>query len=139
MLQCNVMPSVYNAVDSLLFPSWYEGFGWPPLEAMACGIPVVASSAGSLPEVVGDAGYIGAPDDVAALSERIREVLEDTHSRSSLIEKGFCRANQFTWDRHDERLCDIYAAVASSHYDRHRAGRWQSENLTVEKSSGEKA
>jgi hypothetical protein len=95
------MPSVYNAVDSLLFPSWYEGFGSPPLEAMACGIIIV--NAGSLPEVVGDAGYICAPDDVETLSERIREVLEDSASRSSLIEKGLWRANQFTWDRHDER------------------------------------
>ena len=120
MLPPHVMPSVYNAVDALLFPSWYEGFGWPPLEAMACGIPVVVSNAGSIPELVGDAGYICAPDDVVALSERIREVLEDTQARSCLIEKGLCRASQFTWDRHAERLCDIYATVASSHDGRHR-------------------
>ena len=133
MLPRHVMPSVYNAVDALLFPSWYEGFGWPPLEAMACGIPVVVSNTGSLPEVVGDAGYICAPDDVVALSERIREVLEDALSRSSLIEKGLCRANQFTWDQHNERLCDIYAAVASSHDARRHADRRHGEELTMGK------
>jgi glycosyltransferase involved in cell wall biosynthesis len=123
MLPPHVMPSVYNAVDALLFPSWYEGFGWPPLEAMACGIPVVVSNAGSIPELVADAGHICAPDDVVALSERIREVLEDIPARSSLIEKGLCRASQFTWERHAERLCNIYAEVASSHHGRHRTDR----------------
>src|SRR5262249_508853 len=105
-------PSVYNAIDALLFPSWYEGFGWPPLEAMACGVPVVASNAGSIPEIVGNGGYLCAPDDVDSLTAHLREVLEDGAGRGYAVEKGGQRAGQFTWERNLERVCDVYNALA---------------------------
>jgi glycosyltransferase involved in cell wall biosynthesis len=105
------MPAVYNAVDLLLFPSWYEGFGWPPLEAMACGVPVVASSAGSIPEVVGDAAYLCSPDDDSALAERVCQVLEDAPARPRIIEKGLHRAKEFSWDRNVDRICNLYAEI----------------------------
>jgi glycosyltransferase involved in cell wall biosynthesis len=109
----DLTPSVYNAVDCLLFPSWYEGFGWPPLEAMACGVPVVASNVGSLPEVIGDAGHLCAPDDVVALAERLRDVLENAESRSDLIAKGLQRAKQFTWESHIEHICKLYNELSA--------------------------
>jgi glycosyltransferase involved in cell wall biosynthesis len=105
------MPGVYNAVDLLLFPSWYEGFGWPPLEAMACGVPVVASDAGSIPEVVGDAGYLCSPDDDSALAERVCQLLEDAPARLRLIEKGHLRVKEFSWNRHADRICSLYAEI----------------------------
>ena len=67
--QHTAMADIYNSADCLLFPSWYEGFGWPPLEAMACGIPVITSNAASLPEIVGDAGLMCVPDDVDGLTK----------------------------------------------------------------------
>ena len=113
LVPSDVMPFVYNAVDSLLFPSWYEGFGWPPLEAMACGIPVVASNVGSIPEIVGNAGYLCAPDDVGTLAEGLRQVLENTSSRCHLIGEGHKRSKEFTWERHLGGLYKLYYGLTA--------------------------
>lgn len=109
-----LMPALYNAVDCLLFPSWYEGFGWPPLEAMACGTPVVVSNAASLPEVVGDAGLICAPDDVSGLCAAVSRVLEDEQFAKTLVDRGFDNIRRFSWQRYGERLVDIYGQVAAT-------------------------
>ena len=102
------MPELYNAVDCLLFPSWYEGFGLPPLEAMACGIPVVTSNGASLQEAVGEAAFTAAPDDVGSLAEGIRILLEDSEKRLEQIEKGLRQAAKFSWAQAAHVTAQIY-------------------------------
>jgi glycosyltransferase involved in cell wall biosynthesis len=105
------LPALYNAVDLLLFPSLYEGFGWPPLEAMASGTPVVCSRAGSLDEVVGDAALTADPDDVEALSWHAAAVLTDPRLRQTLVERGLARAAHFNWDQAAAEMLDVYRDV----------------------------
>jgi glycosyltransferase involved in cell wall biosynthesis len=106
------LPNLYNAVDCLLFPSLYEGFGWPPLEAMACGTPVVASNAASLPEVIGEARLLCAPGDDECLARAMHAVLTDEGLRQSLVEKGLARARQFTWEETARKTLEVYERVA---------------------------
>jgi glycosyltransferase involved in cell wall biosynthesis len=108
------MPDLYNSVDCLLFPSFYEGFGWPPLEAMACGTPVVASNAASLPEVVGDAGLMCGPEDCDGLARALQGVLTNEDLRRSLIGRGLKRAKQFSWERAARETLEVYEQVATS-------------------------
>lgn len=105
------LPAIYNLADVLLFPSLYEGFGWPVLEAMACGTPVVASNAGSLPELVGDAGLTLAPTDYGGLAEAVRALLTKRELRESLVEKGLKRVRLFRWDKAAEQVADVYEKV----------------------------
>lgn len=88
---------LYNLAEIFLFPSFYEGFGWPPLEAMACGTPVVASEAGSLKEVLNGAAYSIDPADYQQLAQAVITILEDKSVRRSLIDKGFVNARRFNW------------------------------------------
>ncbi len=113
MLPDTELPALYNAVDVLLFPSLYEGFGWPPLEAMASGTPVVCSRAGSLDEVVGDAALTADADETDALAWHAGAVLTDARLRSALIERGLNHAAPFTWDRTATQLLDVYRNVLS--------------------------
>ena len=105
------LAELYNIVDCLLFPSFYEGFGWPPLEAMACGTPVVTSNAASLPEVVGDAGLMVDPQDHEGLARAMWEILTDDELRKSLIDCGLERAQQFTWARTAQKTFEVYEQV----------------------------
>ncbi|HXU00771.1 MAG TPA: glycosyltransferase family 1 protein, partial [Polyangia bacterium] len=105
------MPALYNAVDLLLFPSLYEGFGWPPLEAMASGTPVVSSRAGSLDEVVGDAALTAAPEDVDALAWHAGSILGDGELRASLIARGLAHAARFSWDRTATEMIAAYRTL----------------------------
>lgn len=93
------LPLWYNAASAFVYPSLYEGFGLPPLEAMACGTPVVASNASSLPEVVGDAGLLVEPTDAEELAQAMQRVLSDDDLRDSLRRKGLERAKKFSWPR----------------------------------------
>jgi alpha-1,3-rhamnosyl/mannosyltransferase len=93
------LPALYNLATCLAHPAWYEGFGLTPLEAMACGTPVVASSASSLPEVVGDAALLVDPGDVEGWTEALRRLLEDAGLRDELKGRGLERASGFTWSR----------------------------------------
>jgi len=102
---------IYNLSDVLLFPSFYEGFGWPPLEAMACGLPVVASNRGAIPEVVGEAGLLAGPDDIAGLARAVTEVLESADLRKTLRGKGLRRASEFTWQRAVDGYVRVYEEV----------------------------
>jgi glycosyltransferase involved in cell wall biosynthesis len=93
------LPALYSTARVFAFPSLYEGFGLPPLEAMACGTPVVASNVSSVPEVVGEAGLLVDPLDVDALAGALARALDDEGLRASLIEQGRERAGEFTWDQ----------------------------------------
>ena len=93
---------------ALVFPSFYEGFGFPVIEAMLCGTPVIASNSSSLPELVGDAGLLVDPQDTAAISAAMRRYSDDSSLRDSMIQKGKQQAASFTWQRAANRLHAIF-------------------------------
>lgn len=98
----------YNQVDLFAFPSLYEGFGFPPLEAMACGCPVVCSNKGSLPEVAGDAALIVNAEDVRDIADKITIVLTDDNLRKNIINKGFLHVKKFTWENAANKTIKVY-------------------------------
>ena len=102
------MVALYNLADVFVFPSLYEGFGLPPLEAMACGTPVVVSNISSLPEVVGDAGLVVDPLSEEDIAEAILRIVDDAGLAHYLSEKGVMRAKQFSWQRTAEALWEIF-------------------------------
>jgi glycosyltransferase involved in cell wall biosynthesis len=102
------LPALYSEASLFLFPSVYEGFGLPLLEAMACGVSVVSSNASSLPEVVGDAGMILPPNDTARWTETMIKLLGDSKPRTALIAKGFLQARKFSWNEAAQKLQQIY-------------------------------
>ncbi len=103
---------LYNSAQALVAPSIYEGFGLPPLEAMACGTPVVVSNVSSLPEVVADAGLLIDPYDVDEITVAMWRVLTDEDLRATLIEKGLKRAGHFSWDKAAEQTLELYHSLA---------------------------
>ncbi|MCZ7567883.1 MAG: glycosyltransferase family 4 protein [Ardenticatenaceae bacterium] len=105
------LPRFYQAADCFVYPSLYEGFGLPPLEALACGTPVICSDAASLPEVVGTAGLLVAPADTAALTAAIRRVLADPPLRADLAARGPRQAARFSWQRTAEETRAVYRRV----------------------------
>ena len=102
------LPALYSGARALLFPSLYEGFGLPALEAMACGTPVIASNTTGLAEAVGDAGLTVDPRSAEELAEALRRVLGDEALRDRLIAAGLARAAEFTWSRMAARTADVY-------------------------------
>ncbi len=106
------LPGVYAGADVLVFPSRYEGFGYPPLEAMACGTPVVVSNVSSLPEVVGDAALLVAPEDAGAIAGAILRVLTSTELAAKLRQAGRMRVRQFSRERMARGYLDVYEKVA---------------------------
>lgn len=98
-VQAKDLPKFYSYADIFVHPSLSEGFGLTPLEAMACGTPVISSNAGALPEVVGDAGLLFDPRDVSSLSEFIIRGIEDKNLKTELVEKGLRQAGKFSWEK----------------------------------------
>jgi len=98
-LEPSDLPAVYNLARVLAHPAWYEGFGLPPLEAMACGTPVVVSDSSSLPEVVGDAGLVVAAGDADAWRQALEKVLGDPGLAADMRRRGILRAAEFSWAR----------------------------------------
>jgi glycosyltransferase involved in cell wall biosynthesis len=105
------LAELYRTASALVFPSLYEGFGQPPLEAMASGTPVASSRAGSLPEVCGDAALYFEPTSVDEMTEAILAVLERP---DHLVERGLRRAGEFTWDATAHRHDEVYRALAAA-------------------------
>ena len=105
------LPSLYSAAAVFAFPSRYEGFGLPVLEAMACSAPVVCSNASSLPEVIGDAAISIRPDDTDGLARALESVLGDDRLRNDLREKGLQQAQRFTWEKTAQATLAVYRAL----------------------------
>ncbi len=103
--------ALYRGASVFAFPSLYEGFGLPPLEAMAMGTPVVAARAASVPEVVGDAAILVPPQDARAMLAALAKVLDSQGLRSELSAKGLARARQFTWALTAKQTVEVYAEV----------------------------
>jgi len=107
------MAKVFNLASLFVFPSLSEGFGLPPLEAMASGTPVVTSNRSSLPEVVGDAAVLVDPYSAASIADGIQSVLGAASLRRTLSERGLARARQFSWEKSVRRIREVYLEVAS--------------------------
>jgi glycosyltransferase involved in cell wall biosynthesis len=102
----------YSAADLFAFPSWYEGFGLPSIEAMHCGAPILTSNTSSFPQVVGDAGVMIPPDDVNLWAETIQQLLRDEGRRKELRQRGFVRARDFSWIKTALATYDVYREAA---------------------------
>ena len=109
----SVLRVFYTRARAFLFPSLYEGFGLPPLEAMAHGTPVVTSDASSLPEVCGDAAMLVNPEKVFDIARGIQQVLTDEDLRRELVARGRARVQQFSWQRAAQRIREVYQSVGS--------------------------
>ena len=109
------MSAIYSLAEMLVFPSLYEGFGLPPLEAMACGTPVVTSNTTSIPEIVGDAAVLVDPLSATEIAGALEMVLSSEDLRATLIEKGKAKAASYTWRACAEETRKIYQRVLSTH------------------------
>jgi len=109
-----VLAYYYSSAALLAYPSLYEGFGFPPLEAMACGCPVVTSNTSSLPEVVGEAGIMVNPYDTDSLAQAMRQVLTDDKLRDEIVRKGLEQAKKFSWERAAMETMEVYEKVGGT-------------------------
>lgn len=91
------LPALYQVANAFVFPSFYEGFGFPPLEAMAAGCPVISSNSSCMPEIYGDAAYFFAPDNIEQIGNAIHSILTDSSLRNALIQKGIRQALKYNW------------------------------------------
>lgn len=109
-----MLANYYSHAECLVLPSLYEGFGWPPVEAMACGCPVIVSNVTSLPEISGDAALKVDPHDSGTLASAIRTVLTDERSKQELVYRGLKRARSFSWERAAREVMRVYRSVERS-------------------------
>jgi glycosyltransferase involved in cell wall biosynthesis len=113
-LPTDELRSLYSYADLFVYPSLYEGFGLPPLEAMVCGAPVITSNSSSFPEVVGDAALQIDPQDPDALADAVKAVLEDESLAAALRARGFDRAKRFSWERAARETLEVYREVGNA-------------------------
>lgn len=109
-----ILPALYSAADALLFPSLYEGFGLPVLEAMSCGTPVLTSDNSSLAEVSGDAALLIDPNDVNAIAQGVISLCQNVELRRELSKRGLARAKLFSWERCAKETMEVYKKVVSN-------------------------
>lgn len=108
------LPALYSGALCFVYPSYFEGFGLPPLEAMQCGVPVIVGDRTSLPEVVGDAAVQVDPFDTEAIGNALKSVIDDSNFRARLRVKGLERAGQFSWQETARRTLEVYRAAAGT-------------------------
>lgn len=108
------LPLLYGSATVLLYPSFYEGFGLPIIEAMACGLPVITSNVSAMPEAAGDAAIYVDPHNLFDIEEKLKMVMEDQDLREQLIKKGFSQAKKFSWEKCAQQTADIY-----NHFAKH--------------------
>jgi glycosyltransferase involved in cell wall biosynthesis len=108
------LPGLYSLATLFVFPSLYEGFGLPPLEAMACGTPVVSSNRSSLAEICGDAAHLVDPEDTPQIAQALCDLLEDPARRAALGQRGLARAKSFSWQRAAQETAAIYRQVVAA-------------------------
>jgi len=113
-VRADELPALMRAAEAMIFPSLYEGFGSPPLEAMACGCPVASSSRASLAEIIGNATLTLDPDSVESITEAIERIARDTDLRERLRDRGMRHAASFTWQACAERHLAVYSRVAAT-------------------------
>jgi glycosyltransferase involved in cell wall biosynthesis len=106
-------PALYSGASLFVYPSLYEGFGIPPVEAMACGVPTITSDNSSLPEAVGDAALTIDANSVEELTSAMRTVLGDPDLQEEMVRKGFAQADRFSWQRGAQQLLDIFLEVGT--------------------------
>ncbi len=109
------LPNLYRAADAFVYPSLFEGFGLPPVEAMACGCPVICSTRGALKEVVGDAAAIVDPEDVADLACKLQRVAAEETYRLELVQRGLANAGRFAWDANARAVLQVYRQAVHPH------------------------
>jgi len=107
------LAALHSAAECFVFPSLYEGFGFPVLEAQACGTPVIASNRSSVPEVAGDGAILVDPESTAALASAIEQVLTSDQTRSDLITKGYSNLKRFAWRRCAEEMLVVLEEAGS--------------------------
>jgi glycosyltransferase involved in cell wall biosynthesis len=108
----DMLPLLYNGAELFVYPSFYEGFGLPPLEAMSCGTPVITSNVSSIPEVVGDAGILIDPYDTSNLMEALVNTLNDEQLKERLSKDGLVRASQYSWKRTASETLSAYKKIS---------------------------
>lgn len=109
--------TLYSMADLFAFPSFFEGFGMPPLEAMACGTPVITSNVSSLPEFASDAAFLVNPHNTDEIAQAISRLLEDKQLHRELQEKGYQRAREYTWERSAQKMLHVYQQIYTGKSD----------------------
>jgi glycosyltransferase involved in cell wall biosynthesis len=115
-------PHFYRQAQIMVYPSFYEGFGLPILEAMACGCPVITSGVSSMPEVAGDAAVLIDPGDVDSIAAAMKELLNGPEKCESLISRGLERAGTFTWQKSAEAHMELYRRILKWRYHHESPG-----------------
>ena len=112
-LEDQILPVLYSGCDAFVYPSLYEGFGLPPLEAMSCKSPVITSNLTSIPEVTGDNALLINPHNINELEKALVTLLNDESLKTSLSEKGYLRSLEFTWAKTAQNTLNVYKNLAT--------------------------